>query len=67
MQRFWAMDEAQCATCGSRCLGPDRARWQYPFRSLLNAGGRMAGGSDWPVTTPNPLLEMEVAITRTEL
>ena len=26
----------------------------------------MAGGSDWPVTTPNPMLEMEVAVTRTD-
>ena len=26
----------------------------------------MAGGSDWPVTTANPLLEIEVAVTRTD-
>ncbi|HEX6473635.1 MAG TPA: amidohydrolase [Candidatus Limnocylindria bacterium] len=66
MQPFWAMDEAQMRDLRIPVLGPDRARWQYPFRSLLDAGARMAGGSDWPVTTPNPLLEMEVAVTRTD-
>jgi predicted amidohydrolase YtcJ len=66
MQPFWAMDEVQMRDLRIPVLGADRARWQYPFRSLLRAGARMAGGSDWPVTTPNPMLEMEVAITRTD-
>ena len=66
MQPFWAMDEAQMRDLRIPVLGPDRARWQYPFRSLLDAGARLAGGSDWPVTTANPLLEMEVAVTRTD-
>jgi predicted amidohydrolase YtcJ len=66
MQPFWAMHEAQMRDLRIPVLGPDRARWQFPFRSLLDAGARLAGGSDWPVTTPNPLLEMEVAVTRTD-
>ncbi|MEP6469438.1 MAG: amidohydrolase [Chloroflexota bacterium] len=66
MQPFWAMHEAQMRDLRIPVLGAERARWQFPFRSLLNAGARLAGGSDWPVTTPNPLLEMEVAITRTD-
>ncbi|HEY8177484.1 MAG TPA: amidohydrolase [Candidatus Limnocylindria bacterium] len=66
IQPFWAMDEAQMRDLRIPVLGPDRARWQYPFRSLLDAGARLAGGSDWPVTTANPLLEMEVAVTRTD-
>jgi predicted amidohydrolase YtcJ len=45
-------------------LGPERATWQYPFRSLLRAGARLAMGSDWGVSTPNPLEEIEVAVTR---
>jgi predicted amidohydrolase YtcJ len=45
-------------------LGPERSTWQYPFRSLLRAGARLAMGSDWSVSTPNPLLEMEVAVNR---
>jgi predicted amidohydrolase YtcJ len=66
MQPFWVMHEAQMRDLRIPVLGAERARWQFPFRSLLNAGARLAGGSDWPVTTPNPLLEMEVAISRTD-
>jgi len=45
-------------------LGSERATWQYPFKSLLRSGARLAMGSDWSVSTPNPLLEIEVAVTR---
>jgi predicted amidohydrolase YtcJ len=67
MQPFWAMVEAQMRDLRFPVLGPERARWQFAFRSLLDAGARLAAGSDWPVTTPNPLLEMEVALTRTDV
>ena len=67
MQPFWAMLEAQMRDLRIPVLGMDRARWQFPFRSLLDGGARLAAGSDWPVTTPNPLLEMEVAMTRTDV
>ncbi|WAL67805.1 amidohydrolase [Amycolatopsis cynarae] len=40
--------------------------WQYPFGSLKKAGARFAGGSDWSVTSANPLEEMHVAVHRTE-
>ena len=36
----------------------------YPIGSVLRAGGRIVGGSDWSVSTVNPLAAMEVAITR---
>ena len=45
-------------------LGPERSTWQYPFGSLLRAGALLAMGSDWSVSTANPLEEMEVAVTR---
>lgn len=45
-------------------LGPERARWQYPFRSLLSAGATLAMGSDWSVSSADPLLEMAVAVNR---
>jgi predicted amidohydrolase YtcJ len=67
MQPFWAMVEAQMRELRLPVLGPERARWQFAFRSMLDAGARLAAGSDWPVTTPNPLLEMEVALTRTDV
>src|ERR1700674_688931 len=48
-------------------LGDERPGWQYPFGSLLRSGARLAMGSDWSVSTPNPLLEIEVAVNRVHL
>ena len=45
-------------------LGPDRADQQYPFADLVRSGARIAMGSDWSVTTANPLEQMEVAVNR---
>ena len=64
MQPFWARHEPVMDERTIPFLGPARTGWQYPFASLLRHGGRLAGGSDWPVTSANPLLEMEVAVTR---
>jgi predicted amidohydrolase YtcJ len=47
-------------------LGPERAARQYPFASLARSGARLALGSDWSVSTPNPLLQIEVAVTRVD-
>src|SRR5258708_38412676 len=47
-------------------LGPDRSRLQYPFAELLASGARLAMGSDWAVTTANPLEQLEVAVTRVD-
>jgi predicted amidohydrolase YtcJ len=63
-QPYWACHEAQMDDLTIPFLGPERTTWQYPFRSLLRRGARLAMGSDWSVSTPNPLLEMEVAVTR---
>lgn len=65
-QPFWACPDGYQTDLTIPFLGPERAAWQYPFRSLLDAGARLAMGSDWSVSTPNPLLEMEVAVTRCE-
>ena len=45
-------------------LGPDRARWQYPFGALLRTGARLAFGSDWTVSTADPFPQIEVAVRR---
>jgi hypothetical protein len=63
-QPLWACHEAQMDELTIPFLGPERTTWQYPFRSLLRAGARLAMGSDWGVSTPNPLEEIEVAVTR---
>jgi predicted amidohydrolase YtcJ len=63
-QTFWAQHEPQMNHNTIPMLGADRAQLQYPFAALAGSGARLAMGSDWPVTTPDPLLQMEVAIRR---
>jgi predicted amidohydrolase YtcJ len=63
-QALWACHEGQMDDLTIPFLGPERTTWQYPFRSLLDSGARLAMGSDWSVSTPNPFEEMEVAVTR---
>lgn len=64
MQPIWACHESIMDERTIPFLGQERTTWQYPFASLLRHGARLAGGSDWPVSSANPLLEMEVAVTR---
>jgi predicted amidohydrolase YtcJ len=45
-------------------LGPERSAWQYPFGELVRTGARLACGSDWPVSSPDPLWGMHVAVNR---
>jgi predicted amidohydrolase YtcJ len=45
-------------------LRPEVALRQYPWRSLLRHGATLAMGSDWSVSTPDPLSQIEVAVTR---
>jgi predicted amidohydrolase YtcJ len=63
-QPFWACEDAQMRDLTLPFLGEPRSSWQYVFASLRNAGATMAFGSDWPVSTPDPLQEIEVAVTR---
>jgi len=65
MQPLWAMNEGQMVNLTVPVLGPERSRWQYPFASLLRSGAVLAGGSDWSVSSPNPLWEIHVAVNRT--
>ena len=63
-QPYWAVHEAQMTDLTMPVLGPERSAWQYPFASLLRAGARLAFGSDWSVSTADPLQEIEVAVRR---
>jgi predicted amidohydrolase YtcJ len=66
IQALWACLDPQMKLLTIPFLGPDRAARQYPFRSLLRAGARLAGGSDWSVSTPDVMRQAEVAMTRTD-
>ncbi len=64
MQPYHAIDDGRWA---EKVIGPERARGTYAFRSLLDAGARVAFGSDWFVAPPTPLEGIYAAVTRRTL
>ena len=64
MQPYHAIDDGRWA---ERVIGPERARGTYAFRSLIDAGARVAFGSDWHVAPPTPLEGIYAAVTRRTL
>lgn len=63
IQPFWGAPDPAIETLTKPKVG-ERAARLYPIGDVVRSGARMAMGSDWPVTTPNPWFEMEVAVTR---
>ncbi|MFF6983061.1 amidohydrolase [Streptomyces sp. NPDC008343] len=64
IQPLWAAHEPQMDELTIPFLGAERAAWQYPFGALLRSGARLAAGSDWPVSSPDPLQGIHVAVNR---
>ncbi len=64
MQALWAVYEPQMVDLTIPFLGPERTAWQYPFGDLFRSGARLAAGSDWPVSSPDPLAAVHVAVNR---
>jgi len=65
-QTYWAQSEPQMEELTIPLLGRRRADRQYPFGDLARSGAALAMGSDWGVTTANPLDQIEVAVTRVD-
>jgi predicted amidohydrolase YtcJ len=63
-QPLWAFADDYIKDLTLPFLGPARQRWIYPIGSLLRSGAVVAFGSDWSVSSANPLEELEVAVTR---
>ena len=63
-QPLWACAEVQMEELTLPFVGPERALWQYQIGSLLHLGTRIAFGSDWPVSSADPLQEIHVAVNR---
>jgi predicted amidohydrolase YtcJ len=64
MQALWAAHEPQLDELTIPFLGPRRSARQYVFGELRDAGARLAAGSDWGVTSANPLKAIHVAVNR---
>lgn len=63
-QSFWAFRDRYMSEMTEPMLGPDRSKHLYPIASLFKSGAVVVGGSDWTVTTANPLDAIQVAVTR---
>ncbi|MGW2861666.1 amidohydrolase [Streptomyces sp. NPDC001205] len=64
IQPLWASHEPQMDELTIPFLGAERAGWQYPFAALLRSGATVAAGSDWPVSSPDPMEGIHTAVNR---
>jgi predicted amidohydrolase YtcJ len=65
-QPYWAAASRYVNELTLPFIGEERAQYHYPFGSLHRAGAHLAFGSDWTVSTADPLAQIEVAVTRVE-
>jgi hypothetical protein len=61
---YWAVLSGYVQELTLPFVSEEVGRRLYPFGSLARAGARLAFGSDWSVSTPDPLLQLEVAVAR---
>ncbi len=66
-QPLWAFADSYITDLTEPQLGPERSRWLYPLRSVAESGAVLAGGSDWSVSSMNPLHGIQVAVTRRDI
>ena len=66
-QPLWAFADTYITDLTEPQLGPERSRWLYPIKSLAESGAVLAAGSDWSVSSMNPLDGIQVAVTRRDL
>jgi predicted amidohydrolase YtcJ len=64
IQALWARRDKEIVERKLPLLGRAREPHHFPFGALHRAGTRLAMGSDWPVTDPNPLWAVHTAVTR---
>ncbi len=64
MQPLHSYPDADTLDIWARNAGPDRASRAWVWKSIADAGGRLAFGSDWPVVTLNPWEGVQTAVTR---
>lgn len=63
-QPYWAFRDSYVTEQTEPKLGPIRSKRLYQIASMIHSGAVVVAGSDWNVTTQNPLEAIQVAITR---
>jgi predicted amidohydrolase YtcJ len=64
MQPLHSYPDTNTLEVWARNAGPDRASRAWAWKSIADAGGHLAFGSDWPVVTLNPWEGVQTAVTR---
>ncbi len=62
-EAFWANGDEYLTVLADPALGPRRSRWEYPIASVVRSGAVVSGGSDWSVSSLNPLDAIQVGMT----
>ena len=62
-EALWANGDEYLTVLAQPGLGPVRSRRQYPIASVARTGAVVSGGSDWSVSSLDPLQAIEVGIT----
>ena len=60
---LWANGDEYLSVMTEPALGPARSRWLYPIASVVRTGAVVTGGSDWSVSSLDPLEAIETGIT----
>ncbi len=63
-QALWALPDEWIVNLNLPVVGLDRVHRMYPISSIVQSGGTTVGGSDWNVSSLNPLDAIEVALLR---
>lgn len=63
-QALWAYADPYIVKLTQPILGPERSGRLYQIGSVRRTGAVVAGGSDWTVSSMNPLEAIQVAVTR---
>lgn len=63
-QALWALPDSWIMELNLPVLGEERVQGMYPIASVEKAGGRIVGGSDWNVSSADPLAAIETAVRR---
>jgi predicted amidohydrolase YtcJ len=63
-QPLWAYPDEYITELNLPVVGEERVQGMYPIASVARAGGRIVAGSDWNVSSPNPLWAIEIGVRR---
>lgn len=64
MQPLWARHELQIDELTLPFMQDGAEARHYPFGELLEKGARLAAGSDWPVSSADPIAGIHIAVNR---